>query len=92
MEDNTNTSELQSGKDHLFNALSRSNVTPEIIYRLNNFFEFMPPDELRDNLIELYHSYLLHEHDTLPHNFKHLAEGLSIFLDFLKFAGKERTG
>ena len=81
-----------SDKDHLINALLKSSVTPETIYRLSSFFEFMPPDELRDNLIELYHSYLLHEHDALPDNFKQLAEGMSIFLDFLKFVHKERMG
>lgn len=81
-----------SDKDHLINALLKSSVTPETIYRLESLFEFMPPDELRDNLIELYHSYLLHEHDALPYNFKQLAEGMSIFLDFLKFVHKERTG
>lgn len=80
-----------SDKDHLINALLKSSVTPETIYRLESLFEFMPPDELRDNLIELYHSYLLHEHDALPYNFKQLAEGMSIFLDFLKFVHKERT-
>ena len=80
-----------SDKDHLINALLKSSVTPETIYRLDSFFEFVPPDELRDNLIELYHNYLLHEHDSLPYNFKQLAEGMSIFLDFLKFVHKERT-
>jgi hypothetical protein len=85
------TTQSLTDKDHLINAILKSSVTPETIYRLDSFFEFVPPDELRDNLIELYHNYLLHEHDSLPYNFKQLAEGMSIFLDFLKFVHRERT-
>lgn len=68
---------------------SRSHLTPEIIYRLDSFFEFMPPHEFRDHLIELYHNYIIHEYDSLPYNFRQLAEGMNIFFDFLKFADEE---
>jgi hypothetical protein len=64
-------------------------ITPEVIYRLDSFFEFMPLHDFRDHLIELYHNYIMHEHDSLPHNFHQLAEGMSIFFDFLKFADEE---
>lgn len=67
-------------------------LTQELIYRLDSFFELIPPLELRDHLIELYHHYILHEHEALPHNFNQLAEGLPLFLDFLKFADEERKG
>ena len=89
MEDNARTIESQSDQDHLANVLSRDSITPEMIDRLDSFFEFIPPDDFRDHLIELYHNYIMHEHDSLPHNFHQLAEGMSIFFDFLKFAAEE---
>ena len=89
MEDNTKTIESQSDQDHLANVLSRGSITPEMIDRLDSFFEFIPPDDFRDHLIELYHNYITHEHDSLPHNLHQLAEGMSIFFDFLKFAAEE---
>lgn len=73
----------------LWDGKSSPHVTPEIIYRLDSFFEFMPPHDFRDHLIELYHNYIMHEHDSLPYNFHQLAEGMSIFFDFLKFADEE---
>lgn len=90
MENTTATSHTQ--KEHSNKVLSHSKLTPEVIYRLEAFFECMPPLEFRDHLIELYHHYILHEHEALPHNFNQLAEGLPLFLDFLKFADEERKG
>ncbi len=88
MEDNTKTSS-PSDNAHSTHILLRSAITPEIMERLGSFFELMPPHAFRDHLIELYHNYILHEHDTLPYDFRELAEGMIIFLDFLKYAGEE---
>ena len=73
---------------------SRSNqiITPELITQLNSFFEFVPPNEFRDNLIELYHQYIFHQHECLPHKFKRFSESMIIFIDFLKAAEEERKG
>lgn len=87
MENSTN--QTQSDRDRSYCDLSLRIITPEIIHRLDSFFEFMPPHDFRDHLIELYHNYIMHEHDSLPHNFHQLAEGMSIFFDFLKFADEE---
>lgn len=76
-------------KDHFINALSHISITPEVIYRLDTFFEFMTPNDLRESLMEMYHSYILHEHDCLPDDFRRVAEGMNMFFSFLKFAGKE---
>lgn len=70
-------------------ALSCSHITPDIIYRLDSFFEFMSPLDFRDNLTELYHNYIMHEHGSLPLNFRQLAESMIVFLDFLKFVDEE---
>jgi hypothetical protein len=64
-------------------------VTPEIIDRLNNLLDFTEPGELREYLLEIYHLYIIHEHDSLPCNFKELANGMQILFDFLKFAQEE---
>lgn len=67
----------------------KGSVTPEVIYRLENLFEYTSPSEFRDHLIELYHSYIFHEHQSLPYNFKDISESMTIFLDLLKFTEDE---
>ena len=61
----------------------------EIISRLEIFFESIPPNDFRESLIEIYLSYIRHEHESLPYNFRELAESMGMFLDFLKFADEE---
>lgn len=78
----------QLGKE-LWDAKMYPNITPEIIFRLNSLLDFAEPEEFRENLIELYHMYIIHEHDSLPCNFKELAECMQILFDFLKFASEE---
>lgn len=85
----TSDSPSPSDKTHSTHVSSHSAITPEIMERLGSFFELMPPHAFRDHLIDLYHNYILHEHDSLPYDFKELAEGMIIFLDFLKYAGDE---
>jgi hypothetical protein len=85
MEDNIEKTQSQSNQGNSFHPF-RSSLSSEAIYRLTSFFDLMPPLEFRDHLLELYHNYIMHEHDSLPHNFSALAESLPLFLDFLKFA------
>jgi hypothetical protein len=87
--ENTTATTAPTEKKHSIHVLS-SSITPEVIYRLDAFFACMPPLEFRDHLLELYHNYILHEHDALPYNFNQLAESMILFLDFLKFADEER--
>ena len=61
----------------------------ELTSRLEDFFESIPPNEFRETLLEIYLSYIRHEHHSLPHNFKELAESMGMFLDFLKYADEE---
>lgn len=63
---------------------SSSKINDEVLSRLEHLFALASPLEYRDTLIELYHSYLLHEHDSLPANFKDMAEHMCMLLDFLK--------
>ncbi len=47
------------------------------------------PNDLRECLMEMYHSYILHEYDCLPDDFRRVAEGMIMFFNFLKFAAEE---
>lgn len=61
----------------------------EMVSRLEVFFESIPPNEFRESLLEIYLSYIRHEHESLPYNFRELAESMGMFLDFLKFVDEE---
>ncbi len=64
-------------------------TTLEVAERLQGLFEFVQANDLREYLIKFYHSYILHEHNSLPSDFKDMTESLLIFLDFLKFVDEE---
>jgi hypothetical protein len=64
-------------------------LTEETLYRLNNLLQFVSPDDLREYLLEIYHQYIIHEHENLPNNFSEMAGRLQILFDFLKFLEEE---
>lgn len=82
----------KASRNSLVTSLKKARLAPEVVDQLESFFEFMPPSEFRNNLIELYHQYIFHQHECLPHNFKRFSESMIIFLDFLKAAEEERKG
>jgi hypothetical protein len=53
--------------------ISNPYLTEESIETLDHLFSAVPPDELRENLMELYHGYLVHAHCKLPGNFESIA-------------------
>lgn len=64
----------------------------ESISRLDNLLDFVSPDELREYLLEIYHYYIRHEHESLPEHFSDMAQSLQILFDFLKFLKEEQQG
>jgi hypothetical protein len=60
-------------------------LTEESISRLDNLLDFVSPDDLREYLLEIYHYYIMHKHNSLPQHFSDMAESLHILFDFLKF-------
>lgn len=80
---------LQTKPERTTHLPDRIKLTPEVLTRLSDFFEFLPPTEFRNQLIEMYHLYILHEHESLPNDFARLAEGMITFLDLLQFAAQE---
>jgi hypothetical protein len=64
-------------------------ITEEIIRKFDNLLSFASADELRRNLTEIYHSYVINEYDILPDNFEKMATNLYFLIDFLDDADKE---
>jgi hypothetical protein len=63
--------------------------TEETIYQLDCLLEFVSPGDLREYLFEIYHSYIEHEHERLPSDFRTRAQSLQVLFDFLKFMEEE---
>jgi hypothetical protein len=69
----------------------RTSLPAGTLYRLSNLLDCVPPEELREHLLELYHQYIIHEHESLPNNFSNMAEGMQMLFDLLKFLGEKRS-
>jgi hypothetical protein len=66
-------------------ALPRtSKLTEEMIQQLDHIFDFAPPEEYRNTLIEIYHTYLIHEHDGFPINFDEMSGHMYFLIDFFR--------
>ncbi|GHN01554.1 hypothetical protein WSM22_30430 [Cytophagales bacterium WSM2-2] len=66
-----------------------SKLTEEAIKHLDRILVFASPEEYRDTLIEIYHSYIIHEHSMPPANFEQMANQMYFLMDFLKRVGSE---
>jgi len=75
--------------DHLYReykviALPRdTHLTPVFLEKLDGLLESAPAHELREDLLEIYHAYLIHEHPALPLHFEKLATHIHLLIDFL---------
>jgi hypothetical protein len=63
--------------------------TEETMYQLDCLLDFVSAGDLRDYLMEIYHTYIVRENEMLPENFSKIAESLQVLFDFLKFLDKE---
>jgi hypothetical protein len=63
--------------------------TEETMYQLDCLLDFVSAGDLRDYLLEIYHTYIVRENEMLPENFSKIAESLQVLFDFLKFLDKE---
>ena len=54
------------------------------IRELNNLLEFTSPEDLRNTLIEIYHTYIIQQHHALPVNFETMSGQMYILLETLK--------
>ncbi len=67
----------------------QTKVTEEMIKRLDNLLSFASPEELRRNVTEIYHSYVIHEFEMFPSNFEKLATNMYFLISFLDKSDKE---
>ena len=69
--------------------LSFTNLSRESIELLDGLFAAAPPQQLRESVIEIYHTYLIHNHNTLPDDFDQIAYSLYHLIQCLKDVGEE---
>lgn len=66
-----------------------SKLTEEIIQQLDHILHFAPPEEYRNTLIEIYHMYICKEHESLPSEFRAMADHMYFLVDFFRKASEE---
>ncbi|UII31114.1 hypothetical protein LVD17_22745 [Fulvivirga ulvae] len=80
----------QLSKEHRLLVLPKhSRVTKELIRLFDNLLDFAPVPELRQTLIEVYHKYIISEHQMLPEDFNKIAANMYFLIDFLNDVEKE---
>jgi hypothetical protein len=67
-------------------------LTDEAIQYLDDIFDYSSPEEYRETLIEVYQVYIMHEHQSLPQEFEHMAAHLYFLINFFKKIGTEMKG
>jgi hypothetical protein len=55
-----------------FTLPKTTKLTEEVVQQLDHMLEYSTPEEYRNTLIEVYHHYLIHEHETLPIEFERM--------------------
>jgi len=59
-------------------------LNEEIVKELDNFFSSVRPTDLRNTLLEIYHNYVIHEHQAFPIDFDRMAVHMYLFIDLLR--------
>lgn len=54
------------------------------IREVNNLLAFTSPEDLRNTLIEMYHTYIMQQHHALPVNFDTMSGQMFLLLETLK--------
>lgn len=62
-----------------------------IIYQLEVFFDLVPPDQLKKELLDVFVLFLTHEHETLPGDFKDVAAHYYLLFQLLDTIDEELT-
>ena len=66
-----------------------TNLTRESIKQLDALFESASPLKLRESVLEIYHVYLIHNHDILPIDFDSISLNIYHLIQCLKEVGEE---
>jgi uncharacterized protein YllA (UPF0747 family) len=62
----------------------QSLLNEDVVKNIDDMFSFASPRQYRDALLEIYHMYILHEHQKLPADFADIASRMILMMDFLK--------
>jgi hypothetical protein len=63
--------------------LKNIRLSCEDIEALDRLFQSVSPNELREHLLEIYHTYLIHAHNSLPLDFERLSLNLYLLISCL---------
>ena len=69
-----------------------SKLTEVAVKYLDDIFDYSSPEEYRETLIEVYQVYIMHEHQSLPQEFEHMAAHLYFLINFFKKISAEMNG
>jgi hypothetical protein len=69
-----------------------SKLTEDAVKYLDDIFDYSSPEEYRETLIEVYQVYIMHEHQSLPQEFEHMAAHLYFLINFFKKISAEMNG
>lgn len=63
--------------------LNEISLSRDAIEALDGLFQSVSPGELREHLLEIYHTYLIHAHHSLPLDFEKLSMNLYLLISCL---------
>jgi len=78
------TTKLQAVPCKTFSLPADTLLTDEALNLLHDMLTNLPPHELRNTLLELYHNYVRHEHDNLPTHFDEMVTHFYCLDNFFK--------
>ena len=61
-----------------------SPLNQEVIEKLHQLLDFTPPNEFRENLLEVYLTYIIFTNDAPPINFDRIAENMYWLIGFFR--------
>jgi len=69
-----------------------SPISPTVIDQLEQLFASSSAQAYRDTLVEVYHTYIMHEHEHFPVHFDAMAANMYALIEFLRMADTEMSG
>jgi hypothetical protein len=90
-EDNQTQSnnENAAGASDVITLPPRCRVNMEIIMHLDVLLDFAPPQELKNDLLNVFMHFLMHEGDALPEDFKDVTQNYLMLFDWLDTVDEE---
>lgn len=68
-----------------------THLTSNLVEKISRLLDQAPAHELRDHLQEIYHTYIIREHNALPVNFEKIAMNIHMLIECFTLAANEKT-